>query len=410
VGLERLKPPILYRYIFRESTTPFLILLFVFTGLLFLARALKLFELVVNRNITILEILILFSYIIPRFLEIALPMSLLLAIIIALGRLSSDSELLVMRSSGISIRQLVYPIVFLAFIITLFTLVISLWVRPWANHKLGLGLFEIAKKQASSGLIPGVFNDLGNLTIYARQITENGSKLGDVIIADHKDPVSPKVFIAKHGYMISDDINRSLVLQLWDGSLHESSETTKQTTYYEISSIDINQDELIDKGFAEKGKRSSEMYIGELLRNIAKIEQKHPPLSKEDLRLKANYGVELQERFVIPFSCICIAFLAMALGVQQPRGGKGWSMTLSLLLGILSIITFYSMLAFVSAIGQQGIGSPVIIMWAPNVVFLIVGYYAFKQIETEKWHAFGQVVYEKYNKLRTILNIKEDNT
>ena len=101
---------ILHRYVFREVLTPFLLGLGVFTFVLLIARLLKLIELVVNRGLPPMQILRLIGYLMPAFLEVTVPMAMLLAILIAFGRLSADSEMIAMRSSGLSIYQLVPPI------------------------------------------------------------------------------------------------------------------------------------------------------------------------------------------------------------------------------------------------------------------------------------------------------------
>src|SRR5262245_57781188 len=101
---------ILHRYIFREVVTPFLLGLGIFTFVLLIARLLKLIEMVVNRGLPATQILELLGYLLPAFLEVTVPMAMLLAILIAFGRLSADSEMVAMRSSGLSIYQLAPPV------------------------------------------------------------------------------------------------------------------------------------------------------------------------------------------------------------------------------------------------------------------------------------------------------------
>ena len=76
---------------------PFLLSVGVLTGVLFIARVLKLVDLVVNKSIPLFDVVLLFSYVVPGFLEMAVPMALLLGILLAFSRLSADSELVVIR-------------------------------------------------------------------------------------------------------------------------------------------------------------------------------------------------------------------------------------------------------------------------------------------------------------------------
>jgi len=82
---------VLNRYIFREILVPFALGLGVFTFVLLLARLLRLIELVVNRGIPFTTVARVFLYLLPAFLEVTVPMAMLLAILVAFGRLSADS-------------------------------------------------------------------------------------------------------------------------------------------------------------------------------------------------------------------------------------------------------------------------------------------------------------------------------
>ena len=97
------------RYVMRELLVPFLLGIAIFTSILLIVRILKLVEMVVNRGVPFLQILRLFSYILPAFLEVTVPMALLLAILVAFGRLSSDSEIIALRASGVSFYRLIVP-------------------------------------------------------------------------------------------------------------------------------------------------------------------------------------------------------------------------------------------------------------------------------------------------------------
>src|SRR4029450_8619167 len=141
---------ILHRYIFHEVLTPFLLGLGVFTFILLIARLLKLIELVVSRGLPPLQILRLLGFLMPPFLEVTVPMPMLLAILIAFGRLSADAEMIAMRSSGLSIYQLAPPVVLFVGMATLITAGLSMYARPWANHNLKHELWDIARTRATA--------------------------------------------------------------------------------------------------------------------------------------------------------------------------------------------------------------------------------------------------------------------
>ena len=290
------KPPILYRYVFLEIVGPFFLSLFVFTGVLFLARILKLVDLVVNRSVSVADIILLFSYVLPGFFEIAVPMALLLGIILAFGRLSADSEIIVLRASGVSIKQLAVPVAVFALCCFVVCLLLGFFIRPWSSYRLGQGMFEIAKTKASAGLTQGVFNDFGPMTIYAEKVEDSTNRLVNVLIADRREPEVNRLFLAKHGQLVSDNQHRTLSLQLYDGSIQEGSGLNFNITYFQINSISLPQSELVEDGPTREGKRSNEMFIGELRQAMANLRNAPQPLNEEDRLQLAKNTLKMKQK------------------------------------------------------------------------------------------------------------------
>jgi lipopolysaccharide export system permease protein len=103
------KSRILFRYLVSEILPPFFVGLLAFTLILLVGRMLKLIELVVTRGVPLVQISKLFMLILPTFLEMTVPMAFLLAILLGLGRMSNDQELLAMKASGVSPTQILWP-------------------------------------------------------------------------------------------------------------------------------------------------------------------------------------------------------------------------------------------------------------------------------------------------------------
>src|SRR5439155_24680619 len=134
IGYTAVVGKIVHRYVFREIVVPFLFGLSVFTFILLIARLLKLIELVVTRGVPVLNILQLLSYIMPAFLEVTVPMAMLLAILIAFGRLPADSEMVAPRSPGLTLYQLIPPVPIFSPLATSAPAGIALYARPWRTR------------------------------------------------------------------------------------------------------------------------------------------------------------------------------------------------------------------------------------------------------------------------------------
>ena len=383
---------ILNKYIFREILSPFVVSIFVFTGVLFLAKVLRLLEMVISKSVPIWDIVLLFSFIVPRFLELAIPMSLLIGVLVAFGRFSGDSELIVMRASGISLRKLTKPVVLFAILSCLITLSLSMFIRPWATYNFGRGMFEIAQKRTSSALSEGVFNKLGPLTIYAESIDSDTGKLENVIISDRRNSDDTSNFIAKNGQLISNVDERSLMLRLYDGSIQQGVGLDYVVTNFDINNIQLDIDELEDEDGERGGKKTSEMYLSELSSNIEFISAAPKPLSKKDQKRLGRNLVEYHRRFIVPSACLVVAIIAMALGIQPSRGGESWGMIVNVIVGVLVIILYYISLAFVSAIGKNNPSMVWALMWLPNIILLSVGLYLYKLMDSERWMTVSQAL------------------
>src|SRR3970282_1432796 len=137
-------PKMLSRYLVSEILPPFLFGLAAFTFILFIARLVRLIELVVARGVPLLQIGKVLPLSWPTLLEMTLPIALLLAILLGLGRLSNDQELLAMKASGVGPHQILAPIAVVAVIVAVITLSLTMFARPAANLALKKELFHIA--------------------------------------------------------------------------------------------------------------------------------------------------------------------------------------------------------------------------------------------------------------------------
>ena len=318
-------------------------------------------------------------------------MAFLLSIIIAIGRLSSDSEIVVMRSVGFSINKLLYPLYYFSGVIFFLALIFSLWIRPYSNNELGNSLFRMASAQIGSRLLSGAFNEIGPLTIYSKDSKSDGGLLGDVVISDKRNPENQRIFFARSAKFQSDEISRSIKMELFNGSMQEGVGSNLAHTDYALNSITISEDEISNSNAEIDRKKASEMMTLELFKNIKNTKAE---LSSEEFKNDKNKAfhlsrlrVELQKRIVLPASCLCVAILALSLGVQPSRGGSRWGLTISFISGILTILFYYASFAFSSAISESSGSYVELIMWLPNIFFLIIGVILFRKISNEKWHS-----------------------
>ena len=354
---------VLNRYVFREILVPFALGLGVFTFVLLLARLLKLIELVVNRGIPATTVARVFLYLLPAFLEVTVPMAMLLAILVAFGRLSADSEITALRSSGVSLYQLIPPVATFVLIVTIATAGLAWYGRPWGNRALRTAMWDMARTRATAGLKPQVFNDeFPGLIIYAEQIDTTADQLERVLISDERDPQQQNTVFARSGYMISDTERETVTLRLLDGTIHTTDATAGASYQTEFRSYDVNLD--LRASLADVNRPSddpNELTIDQLRRAIDAKRAQGMPVTAE--------LVEYHRKFAIPFACVVFGLIAMPLGIQPARAVRSRGFAVSLVV----IFTYYMLLSTGQGFAEQGRVAPIVGLWLPNIVLGALG-------------------------------------
>ena len=360
------------RYVFLEILTPFFLGLCVFTFVLLIARILKMVEMVVNRGVPLLDMMKVFSYILPAFLEVTVPMAVLLALLLAFGRLASDNEIVAMKTSGVSLYQMLVPVgwfVGLAFIVTF---LIAIWIRPWSNGALRDALYELVKSRATAGFTAKVFNaDFPGLVIYAEEIEPGGQTLKGILISDARESDQRNTVIAKIGLLLPNEETKSLTLRLLDGTIYGSNPRQRsiQKTDFTINDVSLNLEELVDTRSAAGNPKT--MTLSQLRKRISQLERRNQTAHAE--------WIELHRKFSIPFACIVFALVGVPLGIQPTRSVRSRGFALSLLL----IFLYYIPLTVGQTLAEKGILRPVVGLWLPNAGFLVFGLALFRQTARE---------------------------
>ena len=379
-------------------------------------RMLRFASLVVNKGVEFSQIATVFLAIIPTFLEIAIPLATLLGIMLAFARMSGDSEIVVMRASGVSLHQLFRPVLIFGVVATLVSLFVSLQISPWGFQVLSRSFFEIARSKSSAGLDEGVFNKMGDLTLYAEKIDHQTGKLHNVLIDDKREKGNRRIVTAIEGALLPDEAHRHIILDLGNGIIHEVLTGKYVMTDFITTTIVLDPDEMY--GSDDKSDKSGrEMGLSELHAEIARFKAMLQPtasaesavygpapkptpnvvnestvkiLTPPEIRKKiGKLQTEATRRFSMPFAAFILALLAMPLGVQPPRTQRAWGVGLSGLLGMFVFIFYYGLLSIGIMLGERGSLNPMIGLWLPNLLCLGVGIFFTYKINSEQWQSIA---------------------
>lgn len=358
-------------YIISEVLPPFLLGLAAFTLMLLVARILRLVELVVTRGVPFLQIGKLFALILPTFLEMTVPMALLLGIFLGLGRLSGDHELLALKASGISPTQILLPIGTIALFISLITLLLTTLVRPAANLALKKELYNIATNHVGTALREKVFNDdFPQVLIYVEDVVPPGDTSQGVLIVDRRNPARENIIFGKVALILSDEESKTINLKLFDGAIYEREKKRSSFSQTRFNTYDFKLD--LEEAFSpirKKERGPKEMSLKRLGKAIQlKEEQGLSPTAER---------IELHQRFSFAFAPLVLSLLGVSLVLvpTRSRASRSWGFTLCL----SWLLVYYGLLSMGKALGERDILPPVLALWIPNIVVGLIAIRLFRK-------------------------------
>jgi len=355
----------LFWYVVREIVVPFMLGLFIFTFVLLMFQILKLTELVVSYGVAVLDVLKILSYILPPFFVFTVPMSFLLGVMLAVSRLSSDSELTAIKASGIGLYQLLPPVMLLAVIAYFVSAFLTLYAEPWGKQSFKQTLLDLGKKKAMIGITERIFNDqFKDMVMYVSRMDPVTSELKDVFIADERMKNSPSITVAANGKIISSSDETALVLSLNDGAIHRS--PLDNALHYEtirFGKYDIRIDLTPKEDEDEGGKTYLEMTLPELKKFIRQIK------NKGDQYMFRRAWTEYHRKFSFPFACFVFGILGLPLGINPPRSGRSRGFTMAII--IISI--YYLLFRMSENMSWNSVLHPILFIWMPNAVLLLSG-------------------------------------
>ncbi len=364
---------IINRYIFKEIAYSFIIILFILTFVLLMGKIMQIMDLMINKGISFFSIAKLIFFLLPSFMLFTIPIALLIAILIAMGRFSADNEITALKTSGISLMQIYYPVAIASLITFIITIIVGYFLVPQSNYATKRLLFTIAQQNANIGIKEKVFNsDFKDFLLYAEKIPVDKNYMEDIIISDNRIIGEQNTILAKKAFLVSDPESMTVKLKLENGSIHTVSSDLKNYRKIDFKSYDIKLDlSTTLANLDESSKSSTEMTMTELLEKMKK-----PGMDKTAIR---ELAIEIHKKFSIPLSCIFFGLLALPLGIKSHRAVKSRSFAV----GIIIVSLYYLLRIGGEALVETGYLSPEVGVWTPNSFFACLGIYLFYMANRE---------------------------
>lgn len=361
---------VLHRYLMTDYLIAFGMTLLVITFVMSLGAVVRAIDLGA-RGVSGSILLQIFALNVPYLLTFTLPMSVLTATLLLFGRLSFDGELTAMRASGMSLWQIIAPIILLSVLLSLLCIWITAEIAPRARHAMRKVLVQLGVEDPVNLLEAGRFvKDFPGLSIYVGE--RSGNRVTDVIVYELGAQGADTHIRAKHGAIRTDRQAKVMFIDLYEVRIDRREKKGReagQTHYLNASHYPIRLD-FADLQRRPVRRKVSDMTFRELIEAMQDVRKGFPELKAEDVdRQRMSVAVEANKRLALSISCFAFTLLAIPLGMRSKRKESTIGVGISLLL----VFVFYLFIVVANSLVKYPEYRPDLIAWIPVIGAQIAG-------------------------------------
>ena len=356
---------ILDRYIVREVSRHALLGLTVFTFVFLVPRLVQLMELFVRHAGSGGQMLKFFLCIFPSVFAFTVPMGCLVGVLLGLGRMSADSEIIALTAAGIGRRRILLPVGVLALGCGVLTVAMTAWLGPVALRTGNSIKAELASSQASYQVQPRVFDErFPKGVLYVNDVSASGTQWHGVFVAETGGEGGSQVTLADSAIVIAEPRQGRLELHLQGGTTHEFSR--EDPSHYSVTAFGQSDWPFEVNGLGTAQSRQ---------RGIPEQSMRELDAGKKAGSREAS--VEWHTRLAIPVACLVFALAAVPLGARPRRGGRAAGS----LLAVVLIAGYYLLLIIGTGLARQGKLSPAAGIWMANSILGVLGFALLPRME-----------------------------
>ena len=358
---------LLDKYIGREVASHSILGLAVFTFVFFVPQLVRLMDLVVRHSGGVGAVALLFLCSLAPVLAFTIPMAVLVGVLIGLGRLSADSEIVAIHASGISMRRLLVPIGFVAASCAVLTLALTFWLIPLSWRTLAKLEQKLLSSQAPFAVQPRVFDErFPHFVLYVQDVEAAATRWRGVFLASSSQATATSnLTLAQDAQVVAGAESHEIELHLGPGSTHDYD--PHEPDHYSVTTFG-RSDIPIDVSPATSATKS--VAFSDAEQSVSGLLSDNGP-NWRDAR------VEFHRRIAFPAACLIFALLGVPVGVRPRRGGRAAGLVLTLVL----IGGYYFLFVTGAHMAQQGSIAPWAGIWGANIVAAVIGFFFLRRIE-----------------------------
>ena len=332
-------------------------------ALVLLGKGMQMRNLFLRLDLSFLDVAMLFVYMGPMFLLIVLPISTMISVFLTFLRMSTDRELVALKTGGIGLYQMLKAPAVFSFACLCIALFISLHGISWGINSFRATVLSIANTRAKIVLQPGVFNrDIFGLTLFARKVDPVSGHLQQVLFEDKtQDNQTSITILAPEGELRTDETKGELFFHLMNGRIYRVEHGNVSILEFGDYSIRLDLSSLLS-GIELGELRPKEMSWNDLVR----LDNDH---SARSLSMQRKVLVEIHKRWALPVACLVLGLFALPLACLF----EGVRHNLGTILALGFFLAYYSLFSLGLAVGESGLVPAGVCIWAANVFFFLAG-------------------------------------
>jgi len=370
------------RYIGKNLLVSMLLALGVLTFVMFSGHFFQAFELM-SKGVSPAVLMRFLGYMVPDILRFTLPLSILVSTVLVFGRMSSDNEISALKSSGISLWQIISPGLLLSLVCSGICVYLSLYLAPLCRYEADRMKWTALESAPITLLEPGVFVDLSDEMRIGIDGREGKDLLGVHLIMRDKDNVLRDV-VAARGNLVADFEARQMKIHLENASMTEIAfgkdvlvrrngmiqKDVRSVPRMSVSAEEIDLPLAYGVGYDQKKLLRKVKYL-DLGMLFARVRLAHE--QGED---GLSFLYEMHKRLAMSLSPFAFFLLGLPFGIR----GRRSELSVGLLICVLLALGFYVFLMIADTLDDNPECHPDIIVWIPNLLYLVCGLFAIRRL------------------------------
>jgi lipopolysaccharide export system permease protein len=356
----------------------------LFVSILLIANVMRdIIGWITMKRLTCREAVQLLGILTPSAISHALPLGMMAGVLIVIGRMSSQNEILAMKSIGMGMWEITRPIFLLALSFTLFSGYVNLYHAPHSINEYRQFFRNIIREKPMRFITPKIFNDyFPGYVIYVDSLSNGNFNDMKIWRFDERNLLDSYIS-AKSGQMVFEESSGTFLLKLNDGNVEKFDIHDPATDFRKVPKIIFFQNITINlpaKEFLgtpiDVPKKFHWMTLNELLAAKKSLNSRKDTISYESIRhQKTLINMQISSNIANAFGILAMTIVAIPLGMKVHRRDTSLNIGIALCL----CIGYYFVMAMFSLFGDYPRLRPDILVWLPNIVLAGLGTSLFRR-------------------------------